>query len=144
MLSNNVGGRVPLVLLLLRLGIFVVMAIWTLDKFLKPDHTKKVFETFYGVGGLGTPIVYGIGVIQLVIVLAFVVGFQKKWTYGAVLLMHALSTLVSFPRYLDPFNNLLFFTAWPMLAACFGVFYLRDLDTIWVVDRQSPHKQLNH
>ncbi|NER79557.1 MAG: hypothetical protein F6K42_08230 [Leptolyngbya sp. SIO1D8] len=59
--------------------------------------------------------------------------------------MHAVSTLASFPRYLDPFTtpNLLFFAAWPMLAACFGVFFLRDLDTLWVVDNSSPHKEIN-
>ncbi|MEM1309572.1 MAG: hypothetical protein AAF892_11260 [Cyanobacteria bacterium P01_D01_bin.71] len=145
MVNSNVGGRVPLVLLLLRLGIFVVMFIWTLDKFLKPEHASQVFAAFYGLSGLGTGLIYGIGVIQLLIVLGFIAGFQKKWTYGAVFLMHAVSTLASFPRYLDPFTapNLLFFAAWPMLAACFGVFYLRDLDTLWTIDKSQPHKQIN-
>ena len=141
--ASNVGGRVPLVLLLLRLGIFVVMLIWTLDKFLSPAHASKVFESFYGISGLGTGIIYGVGVLQLLIVLGFVAGFKKTWTYGAVLLMHGISTLVSFPRYLDPLNNLLFFTAWPMLAACFGVFYLRDLDTLWVIERSAHPKEIN-
>ncbi|MEO0985648.1 MAG: hypothetical protein AAFY20_08875 [Cyanobacteria bacterium J06639_14] len=143
--ARNVGGRVPFVLLLLRLGIFIVMLMWSLDKFFAPEHASKVFEVFYRIPGLGTTVIYGLGVIQLLIVLGFVAGLKKTWTYGAVLLMHAVSTLASFPRYFDPFTspNLLFFTAWPMLAACFGVFYLRDLDTLWVVDRTSPRKELN-
>ena len=143
--SNHVGGRVPRVLLLLRLGIFIVMLVWALDKFLKPDHASQVFAAFYGIQGLGNAPIYVIGVIQLVLILGFVAGIKKTWTYGAVLLMHTLSTLISFPRYLDPFTppNLLFFAAWPMLAACFGVFYLRDLDTLWVVEKSSPHKQIN-
>lgn len=145
MLNSHVGGRVPLVLLLLRLGVFIVMLVWALDKFFKPEHTSQVFGAFYGVQGIGTTLIYAIGFIQLLIVLGFVAGFQKKWTYGAVLLMHAASTLISFPRYLDPFTspNLLFFAAWPMLAACFGLFYLRDLDTLWTVDKSKPHKQIN-
>lgn len=143
--ASNVGGRVPFVLLLLRLSVFVVMLVWVADKFFKPDHTRAVFESFYGIGGVGTPIVYVLGVIQLLIVLGFVAGFLKKWTYGAVLLMHGASTLISFPKYLDPLAvpNILFFAAWPMLAACFGVFYLRDLDTLWVVDRGPVRKEIN-
>ena len=145
MTGNNVGGRVPLVLLLMRLSVALVMLVWVADKFFMPDHTKAVFEGFYGIGGLGTGLVYAIGVVQLLIVIGFIVGFLKTWTYGAVLLMHAASTLISFPRYLDPLAlpNILFFAAWPMLAACFGVFYLRDLDTLWVVDHRSPHKKIN-
>jgi hypothetical protein len=34
-------------------------------------------------------------------------------------------------QYLNPWepNNLLFFAAWPMLAACFSLYLLRELDT---------------
>lgn len=143
MVANNVGGRVPLVLLLLRLSVALVMLVWIADKFFNPAHASAVFEGFYGIGGLGTAIIYVIGLVQLLIVIGFVLGFKKTWTYGAVLLMHAASTLISFPKYLDPLAvpNILFFAAWPMLAACFGVFYLRDLDTIGVIDRSSSRKQ---
>jgi len=143
--TSTVGGRVPLVLLLLRLGVFIVMFIWTLDKFLYPDHTQAVFASFYGIQGLGTALIYGLGIIQLILVLGFVSGFKKTWTYGAVLLMHGVSTLISFPRYLDPFTapNLLFFAAWPMLAACFGLFYLRDLDTLWTIDKGKSPREIN-
>ena len=142
---TTVGGRVPLVLLLLRLSIFVVMLIWVLDKFLVPEHASQVFSAFYGLQGLGNSLIYAIGVVQLVLVLGFVAGIKKTWTYGAVLLMHAASTLVSFPRYSDPFTapNILFFASWPMLAACFGVFYLRDLDTLWTVEKTRLRKQMN-
>jgi len=53
-----------------------------------------------------------------------------------VLLLHGVSTLSSFHQYRFPFENktnLLFFAAWPMLAACFTLYYLRDLDTRWRV-----------
>jgi putative oxidoreductase len=137
------GGRIPLVLLLLRLTIALVLVMWALDKFFKPDHTQQVFAAFYGLSSLGLPIIYGLGILQSLIILGFVAGFQKTWTYGAVLAMHGISTLVSFPRYLDPFNNLLFFAGWPMLAACFAVFYLRDLDTFWTLDRSHRATRIN-
>jgi hypothetical protein len=47
------------------------------------------------------------------------------------LIFHAISTLASYRQYLAPFDNLLFFAAWPMLAACFTLYLLRDLDTRW-------------
>ena len=74
---------------------------------------------------------YLLGAIQLVVMLGFLAGYQKKITYGIVLLMHLASTLVSFPKYLAPFEsaNILFYASWPMLAACFALYYLRDLDT---------------
>lgn len=143
--TEKTAGRVPLVLLLLRLGVFIVMLVWALDKFFKPEHASQVFAAFYGLQGLGTGLIYLLGAIQLLIVLGFVAGFKKTWTYGAVLVMHALSTVVSLPRYFDPFTspNLLFFAAFPMLAACFGLFYLRDLDTLWTIDKPKRQKQIN-
>jgi hypothetical protein len=79
---------------------------------------------------------YVIAAIELVILLKFVAGYKKKYTYGAVLVLHAVSTLSSFRQYLAPFDgpNLLFFAAWPMLAACFALFILRDLDKKWSVE----------
>jgi len=48
--------------------------------------------------------------------------------------MHGISTLSSWPRYIAAFDNLLFFAAWPMLAACVALFLLRDSDTLLSVD----------
>lgn len=129
----NADRRIPLVLFLLRLGVFLVMALWTLDKFVNPQHAARVFAKFYFIGGVGNAAFYAIGAVELVILLGFLAGYQKRVAYGAVLLFHGISTLASFPMYLTPFPNLLYFAAWPMLAACFALYYLRDLDTKWVV-----------
>ena len=63
----DVAVRVRLPLLLLRLGVFVVMFMWTLDKFLNPNHAAAIFDKFYQSysgalspsflfsGGRGTP-----------------------------------------------------------------------------------------
>lgn len=134
--AATVNKRISVALLLLRLSVFLVMLLWALDKFINPDHAAKVFNAFYGLGGLGTGLIYAFGVIQLIIILGFVVGFQKKFTYGLVFIMHAASTLVSYKQYLAPYTspNLLFFTGFPMLAACFALFSLRDLDRMWTID----------
>lgn len=125
--------RLPMALAALRLSVFLVMLVWTLDKLLAPGHASAVFGKFYFIGGLGDEIMYAIGIAELVIVLGFVLGLAKRFTYGAVFLFHAVSTLASFPMYLDPAAGRLFYAAWPMLAACFALYLLRDRDTMLTV-----------
>ena len=130
--------KLRLSLLLLRLGVFIVMFMWTLDKFVNPDHAIGIYKQFYFLSGVPTGIMYALGAAEMVIILGFVVGFMKRWTYGIVLVLHAVSTLSSLGRYLDPWKNLLFFAAWPMLAACVTLFLLRDEDTLYAArGRQS-------
>lgn len=122
-------------LLFLRLSVFLVMFMWTIDKFINPGHAAKVYEKFYNIAGLEDVVMFAIGVIEIILLLLFLVGYKKKYTYGAVLAIHTVSTLSSFKQYLAPFDgpNLLFFAAWPMLAACFALFILRDQDKKWSV-----------
>jgi hypothetical protein len=124
--------RIAAALLVLRLTIFFVMLIWTIDKFVRPAHAISIYEHFYFLPGLGPAIVYSIAVAELILLLGFVVGFAPRLTYGLVFLLHAVSTFSSFRQYLHPYEgpNILFFAAWPMLGACFALYYLRDLDTL--------------
>ncbi len=138
--------RIPIALLTLRLSIFIVMLMWTLDKFIRPEHAASVFEKYYFVGGLGQVLTWTLGGLELVLLVGFMLGIAKRWTYGAVLVLHGISTLSAFNHYITPFAegpHLLFFAAWPMLAACFSLYLLRDLDTLGVVrswTRSTPRK----
>ena len=125
-------------LLLLRLGIAIVFIMWTLDKFINPAHTAAVFKAFYGFDGLSSALSAVLGVVQIIIVIAFTIGFKRTLSYGAILIMHGFSTMISFSRYLDPWEgaNLLFFAAFPMLAACIALFILRAHD-IYSIDGQK-------
>jgi putative oxidoreductase len=116
-------------LLALRLTVALVMAVWALDKLINPDHAAGVFRSFYGLQ-VGDAVLLAIGALQLIIIATFVAGAFKTISYGLVLLMHAGSTLSSWQQYLNPFDNLLFFAAWPMLAACLALFLLRDRDRL--------------
>jgi len=122
--------RLQLSLLFLRVTVFLVMFMWTIDKFVNPGHAAKVYESFYFIAGLESVLMYAIGAAEMVLLLLFLAGYKKTLTYGAILILHAVSTLSSFNQYLAPFEgpNLLFFAAWPMLAACFTLFLLRDQD----------------
>jgi hypothetical protein len=130
--SSDNHNRIRVALLVLRVPVFLVMLIWTIDKFVRPTHAASVYEHFYFLRGLGPATVYAIGVVELLILIGFVIGFAPRLTYGLVLLFHAISTLSSFRQYFHPFEgpNILFFAAWPMLGACFALYYLRDLDTL--------------
>ncbi len=119
-LSGDVQRKLQWSLLALRLGVFLVMLVWTLDK-------------FYGISGMNEVAAYIMGALQLTLVFAFVLGFKKRITYGIIFLMHGASTLSAFNQYFDAFNNLLFFAAWPMWAACFALYMLRDEDTKFTV-----------
>jgi len=121
-------SRVQFPLFTLRLGVFIVMLMWTLDKFVNPAHSAAVYENFYLISGLGPAIFLIIGLLELALIVGFLLGVKKTFTYGAVFILHAVSTLSSWQQYLG-FDSLLFFAAWPMLAACYALFALRDLDT---------------
>lgn len=129
----NTDRRLSISLLLLRVSVFVVMLVWTLDKFINPEHATAIFKKFYFINIPANQIVYLIGAIELIILIGFIAGIKKRFTYGAVLLFHAVSTLASFPKYLLPYEgaNALFFAAWPMLAACAAVYLLRDRDNLF-------------
>lgn len=122
-------------LLILRLTIFLVMFMWTIDKFINPEHALKVYEKFYFIAGLESVAMGAIGAVEIIILLMFLVGYKKIFSYAAVLLFHTVSTLSAFKLYLTPFEgpHLLFFAAWPMLAGCIALFLLRDEDKTWSI-----------
>jgi len=124
-------------LLALRLGVFIVLVMWALDKLVNPGHTAAVFKAFYAMPELSANISYLLGALQLAVVISFLVGFQKRWVTLAILLMHLGSTLVAIGLYFDPWSNLLFFAAWPMLAAIIALYLLRDFDTKYSLSKPT-------
>ena len=57
----NRQSALPLSLLLMRISIFTVMLMWTLDKFINPGHSSKVFEKFYLIAGLESSVMALLG-----------------------------------------------------------------------------------
>lgn len=124
--------RLAVSLLVLRLSLAVVFAAWALDKFINPDHGAAVFQGFYGLKAVPPSLVLAAGVAQAVLVAAFALGIAKTWSYGAVLFMHAVTTVVSWKSYLG-LDNILFFSAWPMLGGLVALWLLRDEDRLFTV-----------
>lgn len=135
----------PVALFGLRISVFLVIFLWTIDKFINPAHAAKIYEKFYFIDGLESSILFILGVFELIILFAFLAGLYKKFSYGFVLFIHAISTLSSFKQYLSPFEgpHLLFFAAWPMLAACAALFLLREEDVILTFGQSRIKKKNN-
>lgn len=132
-------ARIAQCLLLLRYGVGLVFLMWTLDKFINPGHAASVFERYYNISGLAATAAYVIGATQLALVIAFLAGAFKKYSYGLIFILHTISTASSYAQLLNPWSppNLLFYAAFPMLAACWALWVLRDLDTCLSFDARK-------
>ena len=117
-------------LLALRVWVALVLIMWCIDKFINVEHAANVFKSFYGIS-IPHIFLYIMGSVQLVLIWLFLAGRFKNITYLIVFLTHGASTLSSMWKYLAPYEpgNLLFFAAWPMLAACYALYILRHEDT---------------
>ena len=129
-------ANLELSLLIMRLATAAFLLVWAIDKILNQGHAQNVFKTFYFV--TPSPLVLTtLGMVQTLIVLAFAAGFARFWAYGAVLLMHAVSTLSTYGRLANPWGagaQLLFWAAVPVLAALIALFLLREQDRLLSID----------
>lgn len=117
-------------LALVRYTVAAFFAVWVVEKFVKPETTQAIFKAFYYVEALPLEASYAVGVIQAVVLIAFVLGLFKTWSYGALTLMHAGSTLASWQQLSDPYTgvNHLFWASVPVLGAMIALWILRRRD----------------
>ncbi|MCC3861130.1 hypothetical protein [Pseudemcibacter aquimaris] len=132
---SDYQDKIEWLLLFMRASIFIVMFAWTVDKFTDPSHGVAILKGFYFIDGVGEQLVMILGGLEMLLILAFVAGAFKKYTYGLILLFHGLTTFASFDRYIPPDVSLTFFAAWPMLAACATLYILRDFDKKFAVQK---------
>jgi len=86
------------------------------------------------VGGAVVPV---LGALQVVLALALLLGVVPRLSYGLAALLHLVTTLVTIPRLLNPWNpvsNHLFIAGVPVLAGFVALYLLRDADR-WTLPR---------
>lgn len=135
MTTNNL--RLRLSLLLLRYSVALVFVMWTIDKIIRTDHAAGVFAHFYFLKDIAPMLMKSIGILELLLIAAFLIGWKRRATYGLIVIFHGISTISSFRQFTDPFTgtNLLFFASWPMLAAAIALYLLREEDTLLTANR---------
>lgn len=126
-------------LFLLRAALTAFFSVWALEKFVHPQTTVAIWKAFYFVDSLPLEASYAIGAVQAVMVFCFFFGILKFWSYGFLLVIHALSTILSASRLLDPYagHNHLFWAAVPTLAALVVLFMHRREDTKFTLSRKT-------
>ncbi len=122
-------------LVALRLSLAGFLSVWAFDKILNGSGAFATFTKYYASIPEGSVIMV-IGVLQLILIVAFAVGAFRTFTYGAVTLMHTVSVAASWWRYADPLArpNILFWAGVPVLTAFVVLFVLRNRDRIWSFD----------
>lgn len=123
--------KLQISLLSMRLGVGAVFLVWATDRVLNYKHNSGMIGHYYGIT-IPEGLLTAIGVAQLIIIAAFLVGVLKRFSYGYILIAHLVTTLVSAKRLFPPFeiHQLLYFGSLPMLGACIGLYLLRDKDTL--------------
>ena len=130
--------KLELSLAAIRLTTAAFMMVWAVDKLWNVKHAQAIAANFYFWKDAPAQLLMGLGVLQVLLVLAFAHGLVRFWTYGAILLMHAVTTIASVGKMLPPYgpgSNILFWASVPVLAAILTLFLLRDRDRLFVVGR---------
>ncbi len=119
-------------LLILRffLGVFLVQ--WSLEKLFVPSATIRIAQSFYGVS-LPIGASYALGVAELVLALALLLGAFRTISYGLSLIVHSITVVVSWRQLFDPYGfaqvgNHLWISTWPTWGAFMALYLLRSRD----------------
>jgi len=135
-----VFDRTPQGLLILRLTLALFFAQWSIEKFIHPEATAAIFAHFYGLQ-ISTLIAYVFGAVELALTIGLLLGVAKAITYGALIVIHGISVLVSWKQLSQPWAavpNHLFIASIPVLGALITLFLLRDRDTLLVLKIGRP------
>lgn len=128
------ASKLPLSLFIIRVTLVAFFLVWAFEKILLPGNSLGVFEGFYASSPpLG--VIRILGGVQALIALAALAGLFRFWTYGALLLMHAASTLVSYAQLMDPYSgpNHLFWAGVPTLGALIALMLMRREDNMFTL-----------
>ena len=110
------------------LGLFLLQ--WGVEKFVMPQNTVAIWGYFYALD-VSQTLGYVFGAVELAIAACLFLGVLRTWAYGAALVLHAVSVIVSWRQLLDPWSNPanhLFIAGVPVLGVLIALFMLRHLD----------------
>src|SRR5437660_7969635 len=134
--------RVPAALLILRFFLAIFLLQWSIEKLILPDAAARIASSFYGVM-LPASASYVLGVAELILSLALLLGVYRTVSYGLALLVHTVTVVVSWRQLFDPWGlakigNHLWISTWPTWGGFVALFLMRTWDS-WSIEgwRQS-------
>jgi uncharacterized membrane protein YphA (DoxX/SURF4 family) len=86
--------RIPAALLILRFFLATFLLQWSIEKLILPDAAARIASNFYGVT-LPVSASYALGIAELILSLALLLGFYRTISYGLSLLVHTVTVIVS-------------------------------------------------
>ena len=133
----EVDKRVPAALLILRVFLGVFLLQWSIEKLILPSAAAGIARAFYGVT-LPVEASYALGVAELAVSLALLLGYYRTISYGLALLIHTVTVIVSWRRLIDPYGfakvgNHLWIATWPTWGGFAALFLAREWDA-WSID----------
>ena len=93
-MSPEFDKRIPAGLLILRFFLGTFLLQWSIEKLILPDAAARIASNFYGVT-LPAAGSYALGIAELIVSLALLVGFHRTISYGLSLLIHTVTVVVS-------------------------------------------------
>ncbi|AJE21525.1 DoxX family protein [Azotobacter chroococcum] len=127
-------------LLFLRVSLGWLLVIWGADKVFNVEHGMAVANKFY-FGFLAAENALRVaGALQILVGLAVVVGFARRWTYPVQVLLNGASLLAVMQSVIDPWSwvfqgsNALFYPSLIIFAGSLLLIAYRDEDRL-VLDR---------
>ncbi len=118
-------------LFITRVLITLFLLPWVMLRFTNAEAAKNIASKYYKVSSLPDIANMGVGVLWIILLLAFVTGFKKHISYALVLALHTFGTIMTLP-FLIPGTenfNILFMAALPTIGAMLLLFSLRSQDT---------------
>ncbi|MEB3219185.1 MAG: ATP-binding protein [Nostocales cyanobacterium 94392] len=134
-MTNEKRLEIGLFVMRLSIGIFFLALI--IEKLLAIQAKPEIFEGFYA---FQIPLVvsYPLLFIGAVLVVVFLTGLYKTFSYGALLGMHLVLLISMYKEMFDPFKPtyILFWASIPLIGALIALFLLRDNDIFWTFNQK--------
>jgi len=117
-----------LLALRITLGLFLLQ--WGVEKFVVPESNAFIWSHFYGIN-VSRAVGYLFGAAEIAIALLMMAGMFRTIVYGAAMILHGVTVLVTWRQLIDPWGdpiNHLFIAGVPVLGGFVALFLLRRWD----------------
>lgn len=132
--SPVLARRLTQALAAMRITTGLFFLLWAVEKFVRPEVNARIWDHFYRLS-IAVNFSYVVGALNVVMALALIAGFKRRFTYAYWTLFHTVSVLSTYRQLVRPYSesNHLFLAGVPIVALMVALYLLRDWDA-WSLD----------